>query len=138
MGKSKRTSATAATGERVRQLPDGLQAVYREIVRSLPSATPADAAMIEQMAQALILSRKAFAELESGQLVETDTAHGNGQEQRRSPMWIAWRGAVEQLRAAAGELGATPKARSRIGPPPETDELTLAQILFEGVNQERG
>lgn len=143
-GKRRRTiSGATAAGTRVRRLPEEPAGVFKRLVRDLPGATPADAALIEQMAQALLLARWAFDVLaENGpdgerNLLEQDTAHGDGQEMRRHPMWMAWRTASEQLRAAAQQLGASPMARARM-PEPEGEQLSLADILFAdmGANHE--
>lgn len=129
-------SAATSGGARVRELPDDAVAMFKRLVRDNPSLLPADAAMVEQMVQAALLARWAFAELAKAgpdgslhNLLEQDTAHGDGQEMRRHPMWMAWRTASEQLRAVAQQLGATPMARARM-PEPEAEQLTLADVLF--------
>lgn len=135
--KRKRAASAATTGgARVRELPDDAVAMFKRVVRDNPSLAPADAAMVEQMVQAALLARWAFAELSKAgpdgslhNLMEQDTTHGDGTEMRRHPMWIAWRTASEQLRAAAQQLGATPMARARM-PEPEIEQLSLADVLF--------
>ena len=130
------TSAATTSGERLRELPDDVVAMFKRVVKDNPSLTAADAAMVEQMVQSALLARWAFVELAKQgpdgsphNLMEQDTAHGDGSEMRRHPMWMAWRTASEQLRAAAQQLGATPMARARL-PEPETEQLTLADVLF--------
>lgn len=128
----------------MRELPDDVLAMFKRVVKDNPSLSPADAAMVEQMVQAALLARWAFAELAKAgpdgsphNLLEQDTAHGDGQEMRRHPMWMAWRTASEQLRAAAQQLGATPMARARM-PEPEVEQMSLADILFSDVKAEHG
>lgn len=134
----RRRAASAATagGQRIRELPDDALAMFRRLVKENDQLRPADAAMVEQMVQAALLARWAFAELAKAgpdgsphNLMEQDTTHGDGTEMRRHPMWIAWRTASEQLRAAAQQLGATPMARARM-PEPEIEQLSLADVLF--------
>lgn len=132
----RQVSAATAGGQRVKTLPDDAEQMFKRLIKENPTLTAADAAMVEQMVQAALLARWAFAELAktspdggSHNLMEQDTAHGDGTEMRRHPMWMAWRTASEQLRAAAQQLGATPMARARM-PEPETEQLTLADVLF--------
>lgn len=138
------TAASTANGARVRELPDDALAMFKRVVKDNPSLSPADAAMVEQLVQAALLARWAFAELAKAgptgsahNLMEQDTAHGDGSEMRRHPMWMAWRTASEQLRAAAQQLGATPMARARM-PEPQTEQMSLADILFADVKADHG
>lgn len=68
-------------------------------------------------------------ELRGEALTVLDTAHGNGEEERKNPKLIILRTASEQIRANAQQLGATPMARARM-PEPEHEQMSLADILF--------
>lgn len=113
--------------------------LYRRLVADNERLTPADAGIIEIQAQAILLAKWAFAELEKsgadGQphnLLERDTTHGDGTEMRRHPLWIAWRTAAEQYRSAAQQTGGTPMSRSRM-PDVADEQMSLAEVLYGDV-----
>lgn len=103
-------------------------AAFRRVVNAAPWLTVADAPMIEQLAEALVLQQAAFALLVPKKLLIVDRAHGN--DLRRNPALIAWRTAAEVARAAAAKLGVSPMDRARLGLEEERDEPSLAQVLF--------
>lgn len=131
IGNKRRRAAAAATagGVKVRQLPDDVTAMFKRVVKDLPAASAIDAALVEQFCQAAWLQRAAFQELVAAGLTVLDTTHGNGEELRRHPLTITWRGAAAELRAVAVQLGASPMARARM-PEPEHEQLSLAEELF--------
>lgn len=138
-----RTAAakTRADG-RLRTLPDGAPAIFRRLARDIDGLTAADAALLEDMARWAAIAQSAYAQLGATDatglaLTMTDTGHGDGRESRKNPLLIVLRTASEQIRANAQQLGATPMARARL-PQPEEGEMSLAEILFQGVGVERG
>lgn len=137
-------SARTADGKRLRQLPDEADAIFRRLVHDIVGLTLADVAMVEDTARWVAVAKDAYTQLravgdgqeeQAGalQLTVTDTAHGNQEESRKNPLLIVLRTASEQIRANTRELGATPLARARL-PEPETEQLSLADILFADVD----
>lgn len=138
-------SAMTADGKRLRQLPDDAGAIFRRMVRDIAGLTPADVALVEDTARWVAVAKESYRQLredaeaqterQAGDLAltVTDTAHGDGTESRKNPLLIVLRTASEQIRANTRELGATPLARARL-PEPETEQLSLADILFADVD----
>lgn len=123
-------------------MPDGAPAIFRRLARDIDGLTAADAALLEDMARWAAIAQSAYAQLGATDatglaLTMTDTGHGDGRESRKNPLLIVLRTASEQIRANAQQLGATPMARARL-PQPEEGEMSLAEILFQGVGVERG
>jgi P27 family predicted phage terminase small subunit len=102
------------------------RAQYRRLVQALPDVTQADEALLETLAQALVLQRTAFAEILQEGLLVVDAAHGG--DLRRNPALIAWRTASEVTRAALARLGGSPLDRQRL--PEPADGPTLQDILY--------
>lgn len=147
-------SLKSAEGRRLRRLPADADAIARRLARDIAGLTDADMALVEDMAQWVAISKEAFRQLrnvprqpqpQQGQaddaaleqvlaLLMTDTAHGNKEESRKSPLLIVMRTASEQIRANAAQLGASPMSRARL-PEPEEEEESLADVLFGGVNR---
>lgn len=150
LSKPRRTASTA-DGKRLRQLPDGADAIFRRLVKDITGLTPADVAIVEDTARWASIARAAYAQLVEGEraptgaqmerqeiemaLTVTDTTHGNKEESRKNPLLIVLRTASEQIRANAAQLGATPAARARI-PQPEYEQQSLADMLFADVPKE--
>ena len=137
---TKRT-AHAATGKRLRRLPDDADAIFRRLARDVADLEAGDVALVEDTARWLAIAKRAYADLhgEDGEmaLTVTDTAHGNKEESRKNPLLIVLRTASEQIRANAQQLGASPMARARL-PEREVEQLSLADILFADVNADHG
>lgn len=155
-------SLKSAEGRRLRRLPADADAIARRLARDVAGLTDADMALVEDMAQWVAISKEAFRQLreplgqpgqpqpqpgqpQQGQaddaaieavlaLLMTDTAHGNKEEARKSPLLIVMRTASEQIRADAAQLGASPLSRARL-PEPERDDESIADVLFAGMNR---
>ena len=132
----KRRALTSADGGRIRRLPVGERAAWRQLVADNPLLTPADASLVDVLLQATMLARWSYEvmaqpgpEGQAHTLLERDTAHGDGQEMRRHPLWMAWRMAADMVVKASGQLGASPMARARM-PEPEEQDVSIAELLF--------
>lgn len=138
-------SFKAADGQRLRLLPAERDAIARRLARDIPGLEQADMALVEDMADWVAVRKEAFRQLQQVpatdagrpvdallQLLTTDTAHGNKDESRKSPLLIVMRTASEQIRADAQQLGASPMARARM-PQEELEQASLADLLFADV-----
>ena len=136
-------SARTAKGVKLRKLPDEFDAIFLRLVRDVPDLIPADVPMVEDQARWISIAKEAYRQLadvpqtiekaiERLLLTVTDTAHGNKEESRKSPLLIVLRTASEQIRANAQQLGATPLARARM-PEAEPEQMSLADALFADV-----
>lgn len=123
------TSARTAAGQRLRQLPDDADAIFKRLVRDVAGLTAADVAVVEDTARWTAVAKQAYRDLLDEGLTVTDTAHGSKDESRKNPLLIVLRTASEQIRANAQQLGATPLARARM-PEPDHEQLSLADVLF--------
>jgi P27 family predicted phage terminase small subunit len=131
-------SVRTARGVRLRRLPDDVDAIFVRLAKDLDQPTPADVALIEDMARWVAIGKAAYQQLDDEGLLVTDTAHGNKEESRKNPLLIVLRTVAEQLRADAQQLGATPLARARM-PQADAEQLSLADDLFaEAMAAQRG
>lgn len=129
---TKRT-AQAATGKRLRRLPDDADAIFRRLARDVADLEAGDAALVEDTARWLAIAKRAYADLHVGgemALTVTDTAHGNKEESRKNPLLIVLRTASEQIRANAQQLGASPTARARL-PERELEQGSFGEQFFQ-------
>jgi P27 family predicted phage terminase small subunit len=92
--------------------------------------TQADVPMLAQLATALWMADAAAAQIVAEGLTTTDTAHGDGTEPRKHPAVSIWRAAVGTADALAKQFGLTPASRARLGLEEESDEPSLAEVLF--------
>lgn len=92
--------------------------------------TQADGPMLAQLATALWLADSAAAQLAAEGLTTTDVAHGTVSEPRKHPAVSIWRAAVGTADALAKQFGLTPASRARLGLEEESDEPSLADVLF--------
>ena len=122
-------SVRTAEGVRLRRLPDEVDAIFVRLARDVQQLTPADVALVEDMARWVAIGKDAYQQLIDEGLLTTDTTHGNKEESRKNPLLIVMRTASEQIRANAQQLGATPLARARM-PQAEAEQLSLADDLF--------
>lgn len=143
-------SLRAADGQRLRLLPADADAIARRLAHDIPGLEQADMALVEDLAQWIAIRKEAFRQLQQVpatdagrevdallQLLTTDTAHGNKEESRKSPLLIVMRTASEQIRANAQQLGASPMARARM-PQEELEQASLADLLFADVATTHG
>ena len=127
VAKKRAPALRTADGQRLRRLPADADAIARRLARDIPGLEQADMALVEDMAQWVAIRSEAFRQLQQVpetiggqavdillQLLTTDTAHGNKEESRKSPLLIVMRTASEQIRADAQQLGASPMARARM------------------------
>lgn len=138
-------STRAKEGAPLRRLPQRPDAIFRRLARDIDGLTAADVALLEDTARWVAIAKGAYGQLAAPDaapsdapplaLTVTDTAHGNQQESRKNPLLIVLRTASEQIRANAQQLGATPLARARL-PEPETETMSLAEMLFAEVGHE--
>lgn len=130
---TKRT-AHAATGTRLRKLPDDADAIFRRLARDVADLEAGDAALVEDTARWLAIAKRAYADLHGEDdemaLTVTDTAHGNKEESRKNPLLIVLRTASEQIRANAQQLGASPMARARL-PDRELEQGSFGEQFFQ-------
>ncbi len=148
------TVAAADGRRRLRRLPADADAIARRLARDIAGLTDADMALVEDMARWVAVAKEAFRQLraplgqQAGQagtadaraveallaLLMTDTAHGNKEESRKSPLLIVMRTASEQMRADAAQLGASPMSRARL-PEPEEEDESIADVLFGAMDR---
>ncbi len=114
-------------------LPEGAQPYFRDLARRATThgLTQADAPMLGQLATALWLADSAVAQLVLEGLTEVDVAHGG--MLKKHPAVSIWRAAVGTADALAKQFGLTPASRARLGLEEESQEKTLAEVLFEEV-----
>jgi P27 family predicted phage terminase small subunit len=134
--KKRATSARTAGGQRLRQLPDEADAIFKRLAKDIAGLTPADAAIVEDTARWAAVAKATYADLLAEGLTVTDTAHGNKEESRKNPLLIILRTASEQIRANAQQLGATPMARARMPAADSGEQMSLAELLFADVGME--
>jgi len=131
-------------------LPADADAIFRRLARDVDSLTAADVALLELMAYWMEIAKECRTQLtqpgktatgDAGRvnlvLTVTDTTRGNKAESRKNPVLIVLRTATEQIRALAAQLGASPMARARL-PEAETEQMSLADILFADVDADHG
>jgi P27 family predicted phage terminase small subunit len=112
---------------------------YRRAARLLVEMrvlTEADRATL--LAYAVAYARWVEAEAAMAKPDFTMVASTDKGYQHVSPWFTVANTALKQLRAFAVELGLTPASRSRIKAVLAEDEKSLAELLFEGVNQAHG
>lgn len=145
-------STKTPRGVRLRPLPDTAEAIFVRLAKDNERLAAEDAPLVELMAYWLEIAKEARRqmlkvdgddagrpdvmkqEIEALMLTVTDTTHGNKEESRKNPLLIVLRTATEQVRAIAQQLGSSPSARARL-PEPETEQLSLAEILFADVER---
>ena len=71
-----------------------------------------DAQIVLQLCQAMYVRDRAYAQILTGGIEVTDTAHGD--EPRRNPAIITWRQAAEMCTQLMNLLGLSPVSRLRI------------------------
>lgn len=125
-------AATTADGVKFRRVPEDPDAILRWLWKNTPGVTIADIPLLMAHAAWIHTLIRTDKELRGAPLTVLDTAHGNGEEERKNPLLIILRTASEQIRANAQQLGATPMARARM-PEPEHEQMSLADILFSDV-----
>jgi phage terminase small subunit len=109
-------------------LPPELAPIWRRLAATLPGVTAADEYMLEQAAAAVYLAREALQGMvEGGMLVPARVG-----EHKRNPLFVAWRGATIEARAALSRLGGAPLDRQRL--PDEPQPNPLFEVLH-GVDQ---
>lgn len=147
--KSRAAALRTADGQRLKLLPADNDAIARRLARDIPGLTQADVALVEDLAMWVSIRKEAYRQLRPRRLPQTeaevvdalldllttDTAHGNKDEGRKSPLLIVLRTASEQIRADAAQLGASPLARARM-PQEEMEQASLADLLFADVTHE--
>jgi len=100
--------------------------------------TQADGPMLAQLATALWLADSAAAQLAEEGLTTSDLTHNGGTEPRKHPAVSIWRAAVGTADALAKQFGLTPASRARLGLEEESDNPSLAEVLFgEAANNAR-
>ncbi len=92
--------------------------------------TQADGPMLAQLATALWLADSAAMQLAREGLTTSDVTHGDGTEPRKHPAVSIWRAAVGTADALAKQFGLTPASRARLGLEEESEEKSLAEVLF--------
>jgi phage terminase small subunit len=140
---------------RLRPLPDEADAIFRRLARDIDGLAPGDVALLELQSYWLEIAKECRRQLAAMgnterpaaavadddlvglALTVKDTAHGDGTEERKNPLLIVLRTATEQVRAIAQQLGASPMARARL-PIEEPAQMSLAEMLFADVDQQRG
>ena len=131
----KRASRGVRTEDGVvlRPLAGRADAIFRRLAAEVEGLTAADVAMVQATAywvEVLVAARDGMTSEDGGlTLTETDTAHGNKEEERKNPLLIVMRTASEQIRANAQHLGMSPAARARL-PEKEGEQMSLADLLF--------
>ncbi len=113
-------------------LTEGAKPHFRNLAKRAAEhgLTQADVPMLAQLATALWLADEAAAKLMGEGILTRDQAHGDGTEMRKHPAFTIWRAAVATADALAKQFGLTPASRARLGLAEESDEPSLAEVLF--------
>lgn len=95
--------------------------------------TGVDSPAFRLMTEAYAIALEAAAELRH----DGFTVQGRDGE-KKNPVASVWRDNATLFKSLATEFGMTPSARARLRLPDEAEQLTLADMLFQAVNEEVG
>ena len=112
-------------------LSDGAKKFWRKRAKDLIRLgvlTTADVPAFLLMAEHYAIAREARAVIDQEGLRDVDI---NGLR-RKHPLLQVWRDNATAYRMYASEFGLTPSSRSRLRVPAPEEELSLAELLFQG------